>query len=91
MNNYYITGGMVLTVNGENIFLSTAVINELHRQENIQWGRDITANYSGDFDKAFEDITDKEFEDIAESLEERMLNNNGDMELEAIKDVLGLE
>lgn len=91
MNKYYINGGMNLKVDGKDIFLSTAVINELHRQENIQWGKDITANYSGDFDKAFEDITDDEFEAIADSLEERMLNNNGDMELEAIKDALGLD
>lgn len=91
MFDNYTNGGMTLKVDGKDIFLSTAVINELHRQENIQWGTDITANYSGDFDKAFEDITDDEFEAIAETLEEKMMSNNGEMELEAIKEVLGLE
>lgn len=91
MTNYYVNNGMTLKVDGKDIFLSTAVINELHRQESIQWGKDITANYSGDFDKAFEDITYEEFEAIAEALEEKMLSDNGEMELEAIKEVLGLE
>ena len=79
--------GIELIVNGEKVFLSNEVIAELHKQENIEWGKDIVANYVSDEKLAA--MTEKEFKDIAIRLEELNRDDNGDREIQAIEEIIG--
>lgn len=80
--------GIELVINGEKVFLSVEIINELHKQENIQWGKDIVVNYVSD--EKYATITDDDFEAIAVRLEELEMEDNGDLEQQAIREVIGL-
>lgn len=74
-------------VSGEEIFISKELLDEIHRQENIQWGKDIIANYEEVLVKDLNEITDEEYEDFAKLLEEKMLSDNGDMETKALEEI----
>lgn len=88
MTNYF-NGGINLTVNGESVFLSRDIIKELHRQENVQWGKNILENYEEQLSKKWDAITDADFESIATQLEDKMMNNNGELEYEICEKVIG--
>ena len=88
MTQYY-GNGMTLNVKGKEVYLSQDVINELHRQENIQWGKDIVANYVESIGILYERITDDEFVAVAEGIEEQMMDDNGGIELEVIWGLFG--
>lgn len=84
MTDYY-NNDIKLNVEGKEVFLTAATITELHRQENIQWGKDIVANYIDDI------LTDSQYELIAKRLEHLMMESNGDLEQKAIDFVLRKE
>lgn len=88
MADYYMGEGITLFAEGEEVFLSAAVINELHRQENIRLGKDILANLDSEFiGKPYEQITVSEFEAYAVKLEENMMDDNGQLEMDTAKEV----
>ena len=64
-------------------------IKELHRQENIQWGKDISENYLPE--DIFDSLSDDDFEKIAITLDEKMMENNGETEIAAIEEALGFK
>lgn len=82
--------GRELTVNGEKVFLSNDVIAELHRQERIEEGQNMLANYVDD--KDYNDIvslmTDDDYESITLHFEEQLYSDNGPMEKNAVDHVL---
>ena len=78
--------GVTLRVKGKKVKLSADTIKELHRQENIQWGKDISENYLPA--NAFSSLSDDDFERIALILDELMMENNGELEMKAIKQAL---
>nr|DAI50686.1 MAG TPA: hypothetical protein [Bacteriophage sp.] len=52
--------------------------------EKVQWGKDICAASGEDTD----DLPDEVFLSIAEKLEDRMLENNGDLEYSVVQEVV---
>lgn len=89
MTNYYPNKEVKLIVDGEEVVLSGRVIEELHRQENIQWGKDVAENYVEDT-RDLDNVTDQEFEQVALKLEEKMMNENGELEYNAVNEVIGI-
>lgn len=53
-------------------------------EEKVQWGKDICAATGEDTDS----LPDQVFISIAEKLEDRMLENNGDLEYAVVQEVL---
>lgn len=85
--NFY--EGITLNVNGKKVTLGGDTIKELHRQENIQWGKDISENYLPE--DIFDSLSDDDFEKIAITLDEKMMENNGETEIAAIEEALGFK
>lgn len=85
--NFY--EGITLNVNGKKVRLDGDTIKELHRQENIQWGKDISENYLPE--DIFDSLSDDDFEKIAITLNEKMMENNGETEIAAIEEALGFK
>lgn len=85
--NFY--EGITLNVNGKKVTLDGDIIKELHRQENIQWGKDISENYLPE--DIFNSLSDDDFEKIAITLDEKMMENNGETEIAAIEEALGFK
>ena len=83
--NFY--EGITLNVNGKKVTLDGDTIKELHRQENIQWGKDISENYLPE--DIFDSLLDNDFEKIA--LDDKMMENNGETEIAAIEEALGFK
>lgn len=71
------------------VTLDGDAIKELHRQENIQWGKDISENYLPE--DIFDSLSDDDFEKIAITLDEKMMENNGETEIAAIEEALGFK
>lgn len=85
--NFY--EGITLNVNGKKVTLDGDIIKELHRQENVQWGKDISENYLPE--DIFDSLSDNDFEKIAITLDEKMMENNGEIEIAAIEEALGFK
>lgn len=85
--NFY--EGITLNVNGKKVALDGDTIKELHRKENIQWGKDISENYLPE--DIFDSLSDDDFEKIAITLDEKMMENNGETEIAAIEEALGFK
>lgn len=71
------------------VTLDGDTIKELHRQKNIQWGKDISENYLPE--DIFDSLSDDDFEKIAITLDEKMMENNGETEIAAIEEALGFK
>lgn len=71
------------------VTLDGDTIKKLHRQENIQWGKDISENYLPE--DIFDSLSDDDFEKIAITLDEKMMENNGETEIAAIEEALGFK
>lgn len=74
-------------INGKEveINLTEEEINEVRKQDNIQWARDILGNYSEmivDYDSIINN--EAKLADFAQILEQKNLENNGERELEVI-------
>ena len=85
--NFY--EGITLNVNGKKVTLDGDTIKELRRQENIQWGKDISENYLPE--DIFDSLSDDDFEKIAITLDKKMMENNGETEIAAIEEALGFK
>ena len=85
--NFY--EGITLNVNGKKVTLDGDTIKELHCQENIQWGKDISENYLPE--DIFDSLSDNDFEKIAITLDDKMMENNGETEIAAIEEALGFK
>ena len=77
-------------INGQElqIELTQAEVEEVRRQDSVQWARDILANYAEmlvDYDSIMED--EEQLKAYADKLEEKNLANNGEREIEAIHEL----
>jgi len=90
MTDYY-NGGMQIKVNGEDMYISAEVIQEIHRRENIQWGKNVLENYSDSIAKDIDTITDNEFEEYAKALEDEMMCDNGDIEWSVMERIFDIK
>ena len=78
------------TVNGKEMtfVLTGEEIGEVHRQDTIQWAKDILSNYSDmifDYDSIIRD--EKRLQSYGELMESKNLEDNGDREIEAIEEL----
>jgi hypothetical protein len=89
MTNYF-NNGLNIQVNGETIHITPEIIKEIHRQENIQWSKNILENYSDSIAKDINTITDNEFEEYAKALENEMMCDNGNIEYEVMERIFGV-
>lgn len=70
------------------IILTKEEIKEVFRQDNVQWAKDILANYADmiiDYERVVED--EEKLLSFAELLEEKNLADNGDREIAAIEEL----
>ena len=76
--------------NGEKveILLTEKEIQEVRKQDNIQWAKDILSNYEDIIDN-YDDIirNDEELLKYAKLLEEKISENNGEKEVDAINEL----
>lgn len=77
-----------IDINGEKIFLSKEIINELHRQENIQLGKNVVELRKDEISIPLEEITDEQYLEIADTIEFKNMSESGDYERRAIAKVL---
>jgi len=84
------TDGKTYLANSENFFVPISVLDEIKRQDNIDWGKMILGNYSHIISKGFDNITEEEFCEYAEKLNDRMLSNNGEMEYDTLAEMFEL-
>ena len=82
------------TINGNNFEfqLTEAEIEEVRKQDKIQWAKDILPNYEEmiiNYDRIMSD--DKSLLKFAELLEDKNLEDNGDREIKAIEELFETE
>lgn len=81
-------------INGNEVefILTNEEIEEVRRQDNIQWAKDILVNYEDMID-GYNDIIGDETKlvEFAELLEEKNLSDNGDREIDAIRELFSLK
>lgn len=77
---------MIIVVDGCEMEITDAMLKEIHKQEHIEWGRSILENH---IPSSMDLVTDEQCFGFIDTLQDKMLSNNGELEIETLKEVFG--